>query len=67
MADEADRSVVLAMLQVANLGKCEDQGQGPRGWSFSCLSDLDADCRKNSDHFFPTCFDQFCWDFVDSN
>ena len=26
MADEADRSVVLALLQVAFLGKCYDQG-----------------------------------------
>ena len=31
VADEADRSVVLALLQVAFLGKCDDQGLGPRG------------------------------------
>ena len=29
MANEADRSVVLALLQVAFLGKCDDQGSGP--------------------------------------
>ena len=32
VADEADRLVVLALLQVAFLGKCDDQGLGPRGW-----------------------------------
>ena len=37
MADEADRSVILALLLFAFLGKCDDQGLGPRGWSFSCL------------------------------
>ena len=30
VADEADRSVVLALLQVASLGRCDDQGLGPR-------------------------------------
>ena len=47
MTDEADRSVVLALLQVAFLGKCGDQGLGPKGWPFSCLPDLVADCRKS--------------------
>ena len=46
MADEADRSAVLALLQVAFLGKCDDQGQGPSGWPFSCLPDLVVDCYK---------------------
>ena len=40
MADEADRSAVLALLQVAFLGKCNDQGMGPQDWPFSCLTDL---------------------------
>ena len=40
MADEADRSIVLELLQVAILGKCDDQGLGPRGWPFSCLPDF---------------------------
>ena len=36
---------VLAMLQVASLGKCDDQGLGPWGWPFSCLPNLVADRR----------------------
>ena len=32
MADEADRSVVLALLQIAFLGKCNDRRLNPRGW-----------------------------------
>ena len=67
VADEADRSVVLALLQVAFLGKCGDQGLGPRGWPFCCLPDLVADCRENGDYVFSTCLDQFCWDVVDSS
>ena len=42
--DEADRSVVLALLQVAFLAKCDDQGLDPRGWPFSCLPDVAGDC-----------------------
>ena len=64
MADEADRSVVLALLQVVFLGKCDDHGLGPRGWPFSCLPDLVADCHESSDYCFSTCLDQFCWDVV---
>ena len=30
MADEADTLVVLALLQVAFFGKCDDQGLGPQ-------------------------------------
>ena len=59
MADEADRSVVVALLQVAFLGKCDDQELGPRGWPFSFLPDFVADCRESSDYFFSTCLDQF--------
>ena len=58
MADEADRSVVLALLQVAFLWKCDDQGLGPRGWPFSCLPDLVVDCCESSDYFFSTSFNQ---------
>ena len=65
-ADEADRSVVLKLLQVACLGKCDDQGLGPQGWSFSCLPDLVADCRESGDYILSTCLDQFCLDVVDS-
>ena len=65
-ANEADRSVVLALLQVAILWKCNNSGLGPRGWPFSCLPDLDADCRESSDYILSTCLDQFCWDIVDS-
>ena len=54
MADEADRSAVLALL-------------GPRGWPFSCLPDLIADCRESGDYILSTCSDQFCWDVVDSS
>ena len=43
MADEADRSVFLVLLQVAFLGKCDDQGLGPRDWPFSYLPNLAAD------------------------
>ena len=57
MADEADRSVVLALLQVAFLRKCDDQGLGPRGWPFSCLSDLVAESQECGDYCFSTCLD----------
>ena len=40
VTDEADRSVVLALLQVPFLGQCDDQGLGPWVWPFSCLPDL---------------------------
>ena len=32
MADEANCSIVLALLQVAFHGKCDDQGLDQRGW-----------------------------------
>ena len=67
MADEVDHSVVMALLQVAFLGKCDDQGLGPSGWPFSCLPDLVADSRASGDYIISTCFDQFCWDVVDSS
>ncbi|WP_419619558.1 hypothetical protein, partial [Thiolapillus sp.] len=60
-------SVVLTLLQVAFLGKRNDSGLGPWSWPFSCLPDLVADCRENGDHILSTCFDQFCWDVVDSS
>ena len=50
VTDEADHSVVLTLLKVAFLGKCDDQGRGPRGWPFSCVSDLVADCRESGDY-----------------
>ena len=67
MANEADPSVVLALLQVAFRGKCNDQGLGQQGWSFSSLPDLIADCRESGDYVLSTCLDQFCWDVVDSS
>ena len=67
MAYEADHSIVLALLRVAFLGKCDDQGVGSRRWPFSCLPDLDADCSESCGYFFSTCLDQFCWDVVNSS
>ena len=67
MAEEADRSLVITLLQVAFLGKCDDQGLGPRNWPFSCLPDLVADCRESGDYVISTGLDQFCWDVVDSS
>ena len=67
VADEGDRSVVLALLQVAFLVKCNDYGLGPRSWPFSCLPDLVADCRESGDYVLSTSLVQFCWDVVDSN
>ena len=61
------RSVVLAVLQDAFLGKCDGQGLGPQCWPFSCLSDLTADCRQNGDYVLSACLDQFCWDVVNSS
>ena len=43
---EADRLVVLALLQVACLRKCDEQGLGLWGWPFFCLPDLC--CRLSS-------------------
>ena len=59
MADEAGRSVVLALLQVAFLGNCDDQGPGQNGWPFSCLPDFVADC-ESGDNVLSTCLDKFC-------
>ena len=67
VTDEAYCSVVLALLQVAFLGQCDDYGLGPWGWPFSCLPNLDADCRESGDYILSTCLDQFCWDVVDSS
>ena len=57
VADEADRSIVLAILQVAFLGKCDDQGLGPEGRPFSCLQDLVSDCRESGNYVLSTCLD----------
>ena len=67
VADEADRLIVLALLQVAFLGKCDDQGLGPWGWPFSCLPELVADCHDSGDYVLSTCLDQFSWDVVNSS
>ena len=56
VTDEDDSSVVLALLQVAFLEKCDDQGLGPRGWPFSCLQDLVEDCGESGDCILSTCF-----------
>ena len=55
VTDEADCSVVLALLQVAFLGKCDDYGLGQRCWPFSSLPDLIADCCENGDYILSTC------------
>ena len=67
VTDEDDRSVVLALPQVAFLEKCDDQGLGPQGWPFSCLPDLVADCRESGDYVLSTCLGQVCWDAVNSS
>ena len=67
VADEANRSVILILLRVDFLGKCDDLGLGPRGLPFSCLSDLVADCRESGDYILSTCLDLFCWDVVGSS
>ena len=54
VTDEADCSVVLALLQVAFLGKCDDQGLGPLCWPFSSLPDLIADCCESGDYILST-------------
>ena len=64
VADEADRSVVLVLMQVAFPGNRDDQRLGLRGWPFSCLPDLVVDCRDSSDYLLSTRLDQFCWDIV---
>ena len=40
MADEADLSVVLALLQAAFVWKCDDHGLDPRGWPLSCRPEI---------------------------
>ena len=62
VADETDHLVVLALLHVAFLGRCDDQGLDPKVWSFSCLQYLVADCSESSDYYFSNCLDQFCLD-----
>ena len=58
VADKADRSVVLALLQIAFLGKCDDQGLSPLGWPLSCVPDLVADCHECSEYCFSAYLDQ---------
>ena len=53
VADETDRAEVLALLQIAFLGKCDDRRLSPRDWPFSWLPDLDADSSENNDYFLP--------------
>ena len=67
MTDEADCSVVLALLQAAFLGKYDDLGLGPQGWPFSCVPDFVTDSHERDDYILSTCLDQFCWDVVDSS
>ena len=66
MADQADCSLVLALLQVGFLGKYDDKGLSTWGWPFSCLPDLVAAGRESNDYCLPTCLDQFFWDVVNS-
>ena len=67
VTDEADCSIVLALLQVAFLGKCDDEVLGPRCWPFSSVPDLIAGCCESGDYILSTCLDQFCWDVIDSS
>ena len=57
VTDETDRSVALALLQVAFLGKYDYYGLEPWGWPFSCLPNLVADCLESTS----------CCDVVDSS
>ena len=61
VADEADRSIVLALLQVAFLGKCDDQALS------TGLAICAVDCRESGDYTLSTCLDQFCCVVVNSN
>ena len=67
VANKVDRSVVLALLQVAFLGECDNQGLGPQCGPFSCLPDLVVDCRESGVYVLSTCLDQFCLDVVNSS
>ena len=67
VTDEADCSIVPALLQAAFLGKCDDSGLDPWGWPFSCLPDLVADCCESGDYILSTCLDPLCWGVVDSS
>ena len=67
VTNETGRSLVLALLPPVILGKCDDQGLGPRGWPFPCLKNLGAECRDRCNYLFSTCLDQFCWDVVNSS
>ena len=67
VTDEANHLVVLALLQVAFLWKCDDEGLGPQGLPFSCLPDLVADCCESGDYNLSTCLEQFCWNVVKSS
>ena len=67
VTDKAYCSVVVAMLQVAFLGKCDDYGLGPWGWPFSCLPNLVADCHESGDYILSTCLDHPSWDVVNSS
>ena len=55
MADEADRSAVLTVLQVAFLEKCDDQGLGPQSWPLSWLPDLVVECLRKKDGVVVLC------------
>ena len=51
VTDEADCSVVISLLQIAFLWKCDDRGLGPRNWLFSCP----PDCHESGDYVLSTC------------
>ena len=59
MADEADRSVVMALLLFAFLGKRDKQGLGSQSWPFSCMSYFVAFCGESRDYILSKCFDLF--------
>ena len=67
VTDEADRSIELALLEVAFFGKCNDQGLGPQGWPFFRLPDLVPDCRESGDYILFTCLGRFCRDVLNSS
>ena len=61
VADKADCLVALTLLQVAFLGKCDDQG---RSTGLAIL--LSASC-ESGDYFLSTCLDQVCSKVVNSS
>ena len=66
MTDEADRSVVLAELQVALFRECNNQRLSPWGRPFSRSPDPVTDLCQNIYHGLPASLNKFCWYIINS-